>query len=350
MEITIIDYIFKFRNFKTVRCSGDLTRSRHILGHHDQIYGLQGEEMGLWRKSDRKRKEMEREKGEEIKEQLRLWLRKFSCSLVTQLCPAVWDTMDCSPPGSSVHGISKARILEYIAIPFSIGSFQPRDRTRVCCFGSWTVYHWATREALIERTGMAESELWVKETRYEEDCFFFWNRRSKEYNEERKSFGGVIGGKLHTYLLHSSEQLEWAGVGRAPRDCQRPLESARGEVTGSQPNSPSQRGAVGPPSILEMILPSLCICSVPVLAVLDSLGVGGQRIQGLSWLWGLLSRTEQRCREGIRHNCELQRGRELRPESLGLVEGGRVDFAGVKWGCKRECRVVIWNDSWVQRE
>ena len=49
-----------------------ITRSRHILGHHDQIYGLQGEEMGLWRKSDRKRKEMEREKGEEIKEQLRL--------------------------------------------------------------------------------------------------------------------------------------------------------------------------------------------------------------------------------------------------------------------------------------
>ena len=51
-----------------MRCSGDLTRSRHILGHHDKIYSLQGEEMGLWRKSDRKRKEMEEEKREEIKE------------------------------------------------------------------------------------------------------------------------------------------------------------------------------------------------------------------------------------------------------------------------------------------
>lgn len=64
MEIAIIDYIFKFRYFKSVRCREDLTRSSHILGHHDQIYSLQGEEMGLWRKSDRKRKEME---GEEIK-------------------------------------------------------------------------------------------------------------------------------------------------------------------------------------------------------------------------------------------------------------------------------------------
>ena len=40
-----------------------------------------------------------------------------------QLC----NPMDCSPPGSSVHGISQARILEWVAIPFSSASFQPRD-------------------------------------------------------------------------------------------------------------------------------------------------------------------------------------------------------------------------------
>ena len=43
------------------------------------------------------------------------------------------DTMDCSPPGSSVCGILQARILEWIAIPFSRGSSQPRDRTLVSC-------------------------------------------------------------------------------------------------------------------------------------------------------------------------------------------------------------------------
>ena len=39
--------------------------------------------------------------------------------LVTQLCPALCDPLDCSPPGSSVHGILQARVLEWGAIPFS---------------------------------------------------------------------------------------------------------------------------------------------------------------------------------------------------------------------------------------
>ena len=47
--------------------------------------------------------------------------------LVLQTCPTLWDPMDCSPPGSSVHGILQARILEWVAIPFSSGSSQPRD-------------------------------------------------------------------------------------------------------------------------------------------------------------------------------------------------------------------------------
>ena len=42
--------------------------------------------------------------------------------LVAQLCPTLFDLMDCSPPGSSVHGILQARILEWVAIPFLRGS------------------------------------------------------------------------------------------------------------------------------------------------------------------------------------------------------------------------------------
>ena len=49
--------------------------------------------------------------------------------LVSQLCPTVWDSMDNSPPGSSVHGVLQARILEWAAIPFSRGSSWPRDWT-----------------------------------------------------------------------------------------------------------------------------------------------------------------------------------------------------------------------------
>ena len=42
--------------------------------------------------------------------------------LGTQSCPTLWDPMDCSPPGFSVHGILQARILEWVVIPFSRGS------------------------------------------------------------------------------------------------------------------------------------------------------------------------------------------------------------------------------------
>ena len=52
---------------------------------------------------------------------------------VTQSCPTLCDPMDYSLPGSSVHGISQARILQWVAIPFSKGSSQPRDRTQVSC-------------------------------------------------------------------------------------------------------------------------------------------------------------------------------------------------------------------------
>ena len=51
------------------------------------------------------------------------------------LCLTLWDPMDCSPPGSSVHGILQARILEWVANPFPRGSSQPRD---------WTCISWSS--------------------------------------------------------------------------------------------------------------------------------------------------------------------------------------------------------------
>jgi len=54
--------------------------------------------------------------------------------------------MDCSLPGSSVYGILQARILEWVAIPFSRGSSWPRDWTWVSCTGRQILYHWATRK------------------------------------------------------------------------------------------------------------------------------------------------------------------------------------------------------------
>ena len=53
------------------------------------------------------------------------------CVLIAQMCLTLCDPMDRNPPGSSVHGILQARILEWVAILFSRGSSRPRDRTRV---------------------------------------------------------------------------------------------------------------------------------------------------------------------------------------------------------------------------
>ena len=65
-----------------------------------------------------------------------------SKSEVTQSCPTLCNPVDCSLPGSSIHGIFQGRILEWIAIPFSRRSSQPREWTQVSrivgrCFIVW---------------------------------------------------------------------------------------------------------------------------------------------------------------------------------------------------------------------
>ena len=67
------------------------------------------------------------------------------CAKSLQSCPTLCDPMDGSPPGSSVHGILQARILEWVAMPSSRGSSQPRDQTHishVSCIGRQVLYHW----------------------------------------------------------------------------------------------------------------------------------------------------------------------------------------------------------------
>ena len=72
--------------------------------------------------------------------------------ICAQSCQTLFDTIDCSPPGFSVHGICQARILEWVAISFSRGSSWPRNRTRVSCIsciGRRILYYCTTCEALL---------------------------------------------------------------------------------------------------------------------------------------------------------------------------------------------------------
>ena len=67
--------------------------------------------------------------------------------LVIQSCPTLCNPTDCSQPASSDRGILQARILEWVAIPFSRGSSQPRDQTPVSCIASKFFTIWATRSS-----------------------------------------------------------------------------------------------------------------------------------------------------------------------------------------------------------
>ena len=72
------------------------------------------------------------------------------CSLA-QSCLTLCGPMGCSPPGSIVHEIFQARILQWVAISYSRGSSEPRDRnqvSRVSCIGSQILYHCTTWEAV----------------------------------------------------------------------------------------------------------------------------------------------------------------------------------------------------------
>ena len=67
------------------------------------------------------------------------------CAESLQSSQTLCDPTDCSPPGSSGHWISQARILEWVAIPSSRESSPPRGGN----WGRWILYHWATRETFM---------------------------------------------------------------------------------------------------------------------------------------------------------------------------------------------------------
>ena len=82
--------------------------------------------------------------------------------LVAQLCLSLWDPTDCIPPGSSIHGISQARVLEWVAVSFSRASSYPRDQAHISCIsctGRRILYHWDTWEALWSWLGQVYSRL-----------------------------------------------------------------------------------------------------------------------------------------------------------------------------------------------
>ena len=143
--------------------------------------------------------------------------------------------MDCSLSGSCVHGIFQARVLEWIAISFSRGSSQPRNRTRVSCIAGGHFTVWATREALlrlamVKANFFSSSHVWMWELDYKESwvlknwCFELWcwrrhlrvpwtARRSnqsilKEINPEYSLEGLMLKLQYFGHLMQRADSLE----------------------------------------------------------------------------------------------------------------------------------------------
>ena len=137
----------------------------------------------------------------------------LSHSVVPDSC----DPMYCSPPGSSVHGISQAGILERVAISFFRGSSWPRDQTHVSCFAALTAEPQGKPYVLIARClppwqnmqtvlqGHVDIYTWVK------PCFGMWESHSIKSGLKlslRCSFLGshscVIWGELLKFISSAS--------------------------------------------------------------------------------------------------------------------------------------------------
>ena len=87
-----------------------------------------------------------------------------------QSCPTLCDPKDCSPPDTFVHRIPQARILEWVAIPSSRGSSQPRDQTHVSCIshiGRWVLYQ-------SSHCWYQKGQLWRSDIQEMHQCSFWF--------------------------------------------------------------------------------------------------------------------------------------------------------------------------------
>ena len=102
------------------------------------------------------------------------WPNDGCVCLVARCCLTLCNPMDCNLPGSSVHGVFQARILEWVAILFSRGFSWPRDRTHVSCFAGGFFTTSATREPQMVGNDIIywEEKIWMNVNRSEYEKLF----------------------------------------------------------------------------------------------------------------------------------------------------------------------------------
>ena len=99
----------------------------------------------------------------------------FGGCLAAKSCSTLGDPTDCSPPGSSIHGLFQARILEWVAISFSRGYSWPRDWTRVSCTAGRFLTNWVTTVELIQQTLRISIATWLHTFLFSKDIQTRWS-------------------------------------------------------------------------------------------------------------------------------------------------------------------------------
>ena len=115
--------------------------------------------------------------------------------LVAQSCPTFYNRMDCSPPGSSLHGILQERILEWVAIFFSRGSSWPKDWTLVSGIAGRFFTIWATRKALdksLKWDGFKNSVRTILITNPEAMRTHQWGKRMNDRARKKLTLGRML--------------------------------------------------------------------------------------------------------------------------------------------------------------
>ena len=132
-----------------------------------------------------------------------MYMYALTRAKLLQLCPTLCDPKDCSPPGSSVHGILQARIQEWVVIYFSREASRPRDWTcvsYVTCIGRWVLYHWATCKPL-----------WFFESESRSVVSNFCN--PMDYTVH-----GILQARIQEWVVISfSRESSWTNSGNQPR-------------------------------------------------------------------------------------------------------------------------------------
>ena len=124
------------------------------------------------------------------------------CSVMSDFC----NPMDCSPPGSSVHGIFQARILGWVAISFSRRSSLPRDRTHISCVSCitrWILYHLGS-----DKPHGALSLNYSRDVGWAYSCCWGW-RTCWHGSSHSGHFHAGVGRKLQ-FLTRASLWVSWS--------------------------------------------------------------------------------------------------------------------------------------------